>query len=192
MNIMIFKHYCAVFFNPTDGLNSEVSKISESKPRVIPGRNISIFTFTSVVETPILTDYFKSFNRNFLLFDLNQEVSGFNFIDKKKEEDLFGFLNNETNNKNFESLSNMLLDDFIKHSLDISDVTPNFGSSLSGNQNYDIYQNISVENEDKGIDIDENMTSKQINEEIDRIIDKGVKNLTDNDKKMLEKLSNLR
>lgn len=189
---MIFKHYCAVFFNPTDGLNSEVSKISESKPRVIPGRNISIFTFTSVVETPVLTDYFKSFDRNFLLFDLNQEVSGFNFIDKKKEEDLFGFLNNETNNKNFESLSNMLLDDFIKHSLDISDTTPNFGSSFSGNQKYDTYQNISVENEDKDIDIDENMSSKQINEEIDRIIDKGVKNLTDNDKKMLEKLSNLR
>jgi hypothetical protein len=192
MNIMIFKHYCAVFFNPTDGLNSEVSKISESKPRVIPGRNISIFTFTSVIETPVLTDYFKSFDRNFLLFDLNQDVSGFNFIDKKKEEDLFGFLNNETNNKNFESLSNMLLDDFIKHSIDMNDFTSDNTTYFSGSQKFDTYQNINVENVDKVIDIDENMTSKEINEEIDRIIDKGVKNLTDNDKKMLEKLSNLR
>ena len=57
---------------------------------------------------------------------------------------------------------------------------------------YETYQNINVENVDKVIDIDENMTSKEINEEIDRIIDKGVKNLTDNDKKMLEKLSNLK
>jgi hypothetical protein len=189
---MIFKHYCAVFFNPTDGLNSEVSKISESKPRVIPGRNISIFTFTSVVETPVLTDYFKSFDRNFLLFELNKDVSGFNFVDKQKEEDLFGFLNNETNNKNFESLSNMLLDDFIKHSLDIPDITSDYTTYFSGNQKQNIYQNINVENEDKLIDFNENMSSKEINDEIDKIIDKGVKNLTDNDKKMLEKLSNLK
>lgn len=189
---MIFKHYCAVFFNPTDGLNSEVAKISESKPRVIPGRNISIFTFTSVIETPVLTDYFKSFDRNFLLFDLNKDFSGFNFVDKNKEEDLFGFLNNESNNKNFESLSNMLLDDFIKHGFDIPNITPEFSTYISGNQKEDIYRNIDTENEDKLIDFNENMTSKEINDEIDKIIDKGVKNLTDDDKKKLQKLSNLR
>jgi hypothetical protein len=192
MNIMIFKHYCAVFFNPTDGLSLEVAKVSEGKPRVIPGRNISIFTFTSVVETPILTDYFKSFNRNFLLFDLNQEVSGFNFVDKQKEEDLFGFLDNDKSNKNFESLSNMLLDDFIKHTLDISDVTPEFGSSFSGGEMFNTYQEIKIEKEETPVEIDENMTNTEINAEIDRIIDKGVENLTDRDKKMLQKLSSLR
>lgn len=190
---MIFKHYCAVFFNPTDGLNLEVGKISEDKPRVIPGRNISIFTFTSVVEAPILTDYFKSFNRNFLLFELNQEVSGFNFVDKQKEEDLFGFLDDNKNNKNFESLSNMLLDDFIKNTLDMSDVSSGYNnSSFSGGEIFNTYQEIKIEKENKPIEIDENMTNKEINAEIDKIIDKGVENLTDIDKKMLQKLSNLR
>ena len=86
----------------------------------------------------------------------------------------------------------MLLDDFIKHSLEMSDFTSENTTHFSGSQKYETYQNINVENVDKVIDIDENMTSKEINEEIDRIIDKGVKNLTDNDKKMLEKLSNLK
>ena len=79
-----FKHYCAVFFNPTDGLNEEVSKICEEAPRTMKGKGISIYTFTSIVEAPVLTEYFKSYDRNFLLFDLKEENSGFNFIDKVK------------------------------------------------------------------------------------------------------------
>lgn len=185
---MIFKHYCAVFFNPTTGLDLEVSKVSESKLRVIPGKNISIFTFTSLIEVAILSDYFKSFNRNFLLFELNDEVSAFNFNNKKKEEDLFGFLNNENINKNFESLSNMLLDDFIKQTLDTESEQTN--TSFSGNQIFNIFKN--SEDDNRIFDINEKMTSREINDEIDKIIDKGVKNLTDNDKKLLEKLSNLR
>ena len=113
------------------------------------------------------------------------------FVDKQKEEDLFGFLDNNKNNKNFESLSNMLLDDFIKNTLDMSDISSGYNnSSFSGGEVFNTYQEIEKVN--KLVEVDENMTSKEINEEIDRIIDKGVKNLTDNDKKMLQKLSNLR
>jgi hypothetical protein len=113
---MIFKHYCAVFFNPTDGLNLEVSKISEGAPKYIPGRNISIFTFTSIVEVRVLTEYFQSYGRNFLIFDLDKDSSGFNLVDKEKENDLFGFLKDNKSTKEYEDLSNMLMDDFIKHS----------------------------------------------------------------------------
>jgi hypothetical protein len=185
---MIFKHFCAVFFSPTDDLNIEVDKISEGKVRLMSGKNISIFTFSTILDTNSLTDYFKSFDRNFLLFDLDEQVSGFNFVDKEKEDDLFGFLKTDKNNKTLESLSNSLLDDFINHSSDIintpmdlvENIKPNFEKSPNsfnllkmGDYNY------------------ENMSSKEINDEIDKIIDKGVKNLTETDKKVLEKLSNL-
>lgn len=193
--IINFKHYCAVFFNPTDDLNEEVGKICEEAPRTMKGKGISIYTFTSIVEVPVLTEYFKSYDRNFLLFDLNAENSGFNFIDKVKEGDLFGFLKSNEPGKDFEKLSNMLMDDIIKDSYDtkesipgidvsklLSDITPKKFGDLPHPELYDIYQT----------DIHEDMSKKDINEMVNKIIDKGVENLTDIDKKMLDKLSNLR
>ena len=75
----------------------------------------------------------------------------------------------------------------------MSDVSSGYNnSSFSGGEIFNTYQEIKIEKENKPIEIDENMTNKEINAEIDKIIDKGVENLTDIDKKMLQKLSNLR
>jgi hypothetical protein len=196
-----FKHYCAVFFNPTDGLNEEVSKICEEAHRTMKGKGISIYTFTSIVEAPILTEYFKSYGRNFLLFDLKEENSGFNFIDKVKENDLFGFLKSNESNKDFEKLSNTLMDDILKDIHGIKESTPDvdISSIISNNpylgspitpKGFEIYQH--PELEEYSLNIDEDMSKKDINEMVNKIIDKGVENLTDLDKKMLDKLSNLR
>jgi hypothetical protein len=189
-----FKHYCAVFFNPTDGLNEEVSKICEEAPRTMKGKGISIYTFTSIVEAPVLTEYFKSYDRNFLLFDLKEENSGFNFIDKVKENDLFGFLKSNESNKDFEKLSNTLMDDILKDIHGTKESTPDVDiSSIISNtttKGFEIYQH--PELEEYSLSIDDDMSKKDINEMVNKIIDKGVENLTDLDKKMLDKLSNLR
>ena len=189
-----FKHYCAVFFNPTDGLNEEVSKICEEAPRTMKGKGISIYTFTSIVEAPVLTEYFKSYDRNFLLFDLKEENSGFNFIDKVKENDLFGFLKSNESNKDFEKLSNTLMDDILKDIHGTKESTPDVDiSSIISNtttKGFEIYQR--PELEEYSLSIDDDMSKKDINEMVNKIIDKGVENLTDLDKKMLDKLSNLR
>ena len=189
-----FKHYCAVFFNPTDGLNEEVSKICEEAPRTMKGKGISIYTFTSIVEAPVLTEYFKSYDRNFLLFDLKEENSGFNFIDKVKENDLFGFLKSNESNKDFEKLSNTLMDDILKDIHGTKESTPDFDiPSIISNKTpkgFEIYQH--PELEEYSLSIDDDMSKKDINEMVNKIIDKGVENLTDLDKKMLDKLSNLR
>ena len=189
-----FKQYCAVFFNPTDGLNEEVSKICEEAPRTMKGKGISIYTFTSIVEAPVLTEYFKSYDRNFLLFDLKEENSGFNFIDKVKENDLFGFLKSNESNKDFEKLSNTLMDDILKDIHGTKESTPDVDiSSIISNtttKGFEIYQR--PELEEYSLSIDDDMSKKDINEMVNKIIDKGVENLTDLDKKMLDKLSNLR
>jgi hypothetical protein len=174
---MIFKCYCAVFFNPSEG-----------SPKKIGGTGIAIYTFASAIDVKILTDFFKSFNRNFLLFDLDKNSSGFNLMDKTKEEQLFGFLNNQTIISEYESLSNTLLDDILNQTIDIpkinpiiDDEKPHYISKLKkSNREYDDFS------------IDENMSNKEINEMMNKIIDKGIENLTENDKKMLQKLSNLR
>lgn len=185
---MIFKYYCAVFFNPTDGLDKEVSKMSEGKPKKIGGTGISIYTFTSAVDVKILTDFFKSFNRNFLLFDLDKNSSGFNLMDKTKEEQLFGFLNNQTTTSEYESLSNMLLDDILNHTKDIPNIRP-----ILENEIPDYLLKLKKENDERDdFSINEDMSNLEINEMMNKIIDKGVENLTDKDKKILQKLSNLR
>lgn len=187
---MIFKHYCAVFFNPTDGLNEEVSKICEEAPRVMKGKGISIYTFTSIVEAPILTDFFKSYDRNFLLFDLSKENSGFNFIDKVKENDLFGFINTSESSKDFEKLSNTLMDDILNYNkadIDMSESIINY--TFKNNT----HPNLNSDTETNPLDeIGDNLSNDEINDRMNKIIDKGVNNLTDQDKKILEKLSNLR
>ena len=112
---MIFKNYCAVFFNPShisNELNNIVSKISEDSPRIMKGKGISLYTFTSVIDVSILSEYFTSYGVNFLLFDLAKNNSGFNFVDKEKENSLFGFLNKNKKTDN-ELLSDMLLDNLI-------------------------------------------------------------------------------
>jgi len=185
---MIFKHYCAVFFNPTDGLDKEVRKMSEGEPRKISGTGITIYTFTSAVEVKILSEFFKSFNRNFLLFDLDKSASGFNLLDKKKEDDLFGFLNNQPVISEYELLSNMLLDDILNQTMDIPNIKPILDDEIP---DY-LLRLKKLNNDSDDVSINENMSNLEINEMMNKIIDKGIENLTEKDKKILQKLSNLR
>lgn len=179
---MIFKNYCGVFFNPVNELSSIVSKISEDSPRVMKGKGISIYTFTTVIDTTILTEYFKSYNLNFFVFELSKGNSGFNFTDKEKESDLFGFLDKNIKS-DYEHLSNILMDDIIKNSTKNKSTEPSL--------------NLNSKNETMGENLDEvlirieNMSKNDRNIMLNEIIDKGVENLNDSDKKILEKISKL-
>ena len=159
------------------------------------GKGISIYTFTSIVEAPVLTEYFKSYDRNFLLFDLSDENSGFNFIDKVKENDLFGFLKSNEFGKDFEKLSNMLMDDILKDSQHTKESTQDVDvANILSNikpKGFEVYQQPALDNIHFNT-INEDMSKNDINEMVNKIIDKGIENLTDLDKKMLDKLSNLR
>lgn len=183
---MIFRNYCAVFFTPTDGVDKEVAKIAEGKPRKIGGTGIAIYTFSSVVDVSILTDFFKSFNRNFLLFDLEKSNSGFNLLDKKKEEDLFGFLNNVDIKSEYEVLSNKLLDDIISESANIPGIEDFYKIP-----NYILEPKRNLNKEEEVIETYDNLSKAEINAEVNKIIDKGIENLTEKDKKRLKKLSSL-
>jgi len=76
----------------TKNILEEITKISDIKPYLLDAKGIVIATFSSVADPKELTDYFKQNSRNFLIFDLNSENSGFNFIKDDINEGLFGFL----------------------------------------------------------------------------------------------------
>jgi hypothetical protein len=85
----------------------EIIKVAETKPNVLDAKGILIATFSSVAEPRELTDYFKLNGRNFLIFDLSSENSGFHMVKDEINEGLFGFLkdmNDETLKQKTDSL----------------------------------------------------------------------------------------
>ena len=92
---MKFRDYCLVVMGKNDNVLPEIVKIAESKPNILDAKGILIATFTSVMEPDEISDYFKTSDRNFLIFDLDKSNSGFNITKPEVQEGLFGFLNQD-------------------------------------------------------------------------------------------------
>jgi|LakMenE01Jun11ns_1017448.scaffolds.fasta_scaffold9646310_2 hypothetical protein len=96
---MKFRNYCIVVMGDTLGVQAEIQKISETTPNVLDAKGILISTFSSLVELNELKEWFKENKRSFLIFDLDEESSGFHIIKKNVENGLFGFLKNTNTNE---------------------------------------------------------------------------------------------
>jgi hypothetical protein len=159
-----------VVIGDTKAVYPEIDKISEGKPNFLDGKGMIISTFTSFMDPTELTDYFRFNNRNFLLFDLNKENSGY-FIGKSDiHEALFGFLKDmdeeELKNKSVDFL-NVLKND--------SKITTAYTETI-------VTKCLVTEKEI------ETMTKSQKQDLFNKIIDAGVENLTEYDKKILDLL----
>jgi excinuclease UvrABC helicase subunit UvrB len=96
---MKFRNYCIVVMGDTLGVQAEIQKISETTPNVLDAKGILISTFSSLVELNELKEWFKENKRSFLIFDLDEESSGFHIMKKNIEDGLFGFLKNTNTNE---------------------------------------------------------------------------------------------
>jgi hypothetical protein len=76
----------------TKNVLPEIIKVSENEPNILDAKGILIATFTSNAEPRELSDYFKLNGRNFLIFDLNENNSGYHIAKEEINEGLFGFL----------------------------------------------------------------------------------------------------
>jgi len=171
---MKFRNYCIVVMGTMDGsdVRLEIEKIAESKINVLDARGLLIATFTSGVSPKELTDWFKLNKRNFLLFDLNDDNSGFNITKKDIHEGLFGFLS-EMSNKDLEDKTVEFLKD-----IEMTSDTKNFTSFVKENRKKVKVKKITKEDVKK-------MTIKEKQELQDSIIDNGVENMTEYDKEIL-------
>lgn len=171
---MKFRNYCLVIMGDTKNILPEVIKIAETKPNILDVTGMVVLTFSSILEPRELSDYFYLHGRNFLVFDLNPENSGYYFKKQDINEALFSFIN-LMDNESLQQKTDDLLQELT--STTVTNETKLDKKSDSKNQG------VSVNDIDK-------MSSDERNQLMNTLIEKGVnKALTDNDKKLLKKLT---
>lgn len=170
---MKFRTYCMVIMGDTTGIQKILKKISEIEPNILDAKGIIIATFISALNVKEITDIFKDDERNFLLFDLNDEYSGFNILKKEINDGLFGFLktfNSSTlENKTIELLKEINL------TSKVDSINSSYKSKVKKNK------------------ITESDIAKMSKSEregfLNEMIDNGIENLTEYDKKIIELLA---
>lgn len=158
---MKFKNYCVLIMGRTEGVTHEIEKISDSKPNILNAKGLVIATFTSFVSVQEISAWFKMNKRSFFIFELNEDSSDC-FIDKIAiQEGLFGFLKNVDKEK-------------------LEDKTTEFLDTIG--------IDTKIENELTESDIMA-LTQDEKDDLLNKFIDNGCKNLTEDDKKIINLLS---
>lgn len=176
---MRFKNYCVIIMGDTNGAVKEIEKISDSKPNILDAKGIIIGTFTSFVDVKEISAWFTLNNRSFMVFDLDPESSGYLITKKEVHEGLFGFVNktndNELDTKTIEFLKAMVSQPHPHNTVKIEDAV--------------------IENESKKEEVTisesdiENMSKKEKEDLMNQIMDNGLENMTEYDKKILPLLA---
>jgi hypothetical protein len=170
---MKFRNYCIVVMGETDGVIKEITSIAEKGPNILDAKGILIATFMSNAEPSELTDFFKNMNRNFLIFDLNKDYSGFNILKEDISKGLFGFLDN-------------LSEGFLKQKTE--DLIQELTSSTIVHNFKNIKEKKPQKNKISLEDIDE-MSSEEKEILLNKLLEKGPSKLSEYDKKILKKLA---
>jgi hypothetical protein len=170
---MKFRNYCVVVMGETKEVFPEIVMISETTPNVLDAKGILIATFSSIAEPKELTDYFKLNGRNFFLFDLNPENSGYYIAKDEINEGLFGFLK-DMDSENLKQKTDNLIQEI--------------SSTTVTNRAVKVKKSRTAKEEYTMAELD-NMSPKDKNDLMNRLIDKGVDNLSEYDKELLSKLS---
>lgn len=162
---MRFRNYCLVVIGDVKGIKNEIRKVAEGSPRYMDAKGMIITTFRSTATPSELKDYFKLNRRSFMIFDLNDEVSGAFINNVEIHKHLFNYIEKGGEEK-LDKMSRKLLRDIEQ---------TNSGTSVDSK--------IEVVKE---IDVDE-LSEEEIQKAIRELLDKG-DDMTDNDKKTLEEL----
>lgn len=167
---MKFRNYCLIVIGNTVGITIEINKISETVPAMVDGKGLFIATFSSAMTPSELTDWFKLCKRSFFIFDLSETSAGW-FVDKvDTHEGLFNFLKSS----NLDDKSS----DLLREILQTADTKSQRVRAKPVTEAV-ILEKVFTEKEI------EKMYKKDRENLFDEIIDKGVDNLSENDKKTL-------
>lgn len=158
----------------TKDILHEIIKVSETKPNTLDAKGVFIATFTSNIEPRELSDYFKLNNRTFLIFDLSPDSSGFHFMKEEINEGLFGFLR-DMGADNLKQKTRDLIEQISSTTVTNKTLRIRDGRKLNEG-------GILIEDIDK-------MSLEERNNLMNKLIDKGPENLSEYDKKILDRLA---
>lgn len=174
---MKLRNYCIVVMGDKTGAMEEIRRLSEIEPSTLDSGGILLATFSCFAEPRELTEYFKMCKKNFFIFDLNEDCSGFNILKKKVEDGLFGFLK-EMNKGELQTRTDDLLG-VVKEA--------EYDEEISGITSVTTMSRI-VKKELTEKDLN-SLTATEKDNLMNALIDKGIKNLSDEDKELLQKLA---
>ena len=181
---MKFRNYCLIVMGvigDSEKVILEIEKVSETKPNILDAKGVLISTFTSVATPQELNNWFKDnkLNLSFLVFDLDKKVSGFHITKKEIHDGLFGFLNSfNIDNKTEELLRALDINVTSTTKTNINSFGP-INNLSKGKIKEETYTESTISK----------MTEHQKLELTNKILDKGVKNLTYEDKNLLQLLA---
>ena len=172
---MKFRNYCLIVMGSFDKENiiAHIQKLSKIELNVLDAKGIMIVTFTSPFTASELTELLMLSNISFLIFDLNKSNSGFHITKKEIHDGLFGYLKQI----NLEKITDELIDE-----INLSMNKRHIKVKTKDVKNVKVYE--------KKITLDDikKMTVKEKEEIQNKIIDNGVENMTQYDKKILKNL----
>lgn len=176
---MELKDYCLIILGWVDGVKDEISKISGTAVRYIDAKGIVIATFSTVASTLELREFFTSSNRSFVLFEMGDDNYGVNLVNKALQAHLF---------KNIQSRENeIFVSPFTRLKSEVDGQVKEY-QPITGNSQNNVVK--SKKNEFSGIDVS-NLSITQREELVNKILDKGVENLSEQDKRLLKKISKI-
>lgn len=175
---MKFRNYCIVVMGNMESVKDDIIKIAESKPRYLDAKGILIATFASVAEPNELKDFFQYTGRSFLLFDLDTEYSGYHLDNEKLDTHLFGHLMNQGDR--LKEMSDKLMGDL----------------SAATNNEKIIHEKIMKKTSVEPVINYSELTKKERDTIVNKIIDKydsiGINKISDSDKDILNKISEVK
>ena len=177
---MEFKNYCLVVLGKVDRVKDEISKISETPVRYVDAKGIVIATFSTVATVGELKEFFILNNRSFLLFELNDNVSGVNLTNKAIHDHLF---TNIGDPELLKTMSTQLMNE-IENSIGNNGKVPEL--ITSGKSQTSLVRQKKTEFD--RIDVS-NLSIVERDKMINALLEKGAENLTETDKIILDKIS---
>jgi len=174
---MKFRNYCIVVMGNLEAVKDDIIKVAQTKPRYLDAKGILIATFSSVVEPSELKEFFNFNGRSFLLFDLNKDFSSYHLDNEKLHNHLFN------------------------HMIDSEDKLKEMSERLMNNISASTKDNVGVESGEiepmvkrkvkSKIELTE-MSKPDRENLVNSILDKGFEKLTNSDREILKKLSELK
>jgi hypothetical protein len=167
MELLNRKNYCLILIGAEEHPIDNILRISESTPNILvyDSKDVTVATFSSYLNISEVTEYIKSYDINFFVFDINVKNFGRNITDDEADKELFGFI-------------------------DIPSLFVPKGSPFSSEDIELISKSFSEVKPIVPFSIEDLYDEEDVEETINAILDKGYKNITEGDKKFIQKLIN--